>query len=50
MFNGIMVIPNLIAIFVLLKESRAILSDYEGQIADGERLHYDYSFERKVTN
>ena len=47
MFNGIMVIPNIIAIFVLFKESKKILYDYEGQIAKGERLHYDYSFENK---
>jgi len=47
MFNGIMVIPNIIAIFVLFKESKKILCDYEGQISKGERLHYDYSFENK---
>lgn len=50
MFNGIMVIPNLIAIFMLFKESKTILSDYEDQVARGEKLHYDYSFEKKATN
>jgi alanine or glycine:cation symporter, AGCS family len=47
MFNGFMVIPNLIGIFVLFKESKSILSDYEKQIASGQKLHYDYSFENK---
>lgn len=46
MFNGFMVIPNLIAIFLLLKESKAILVDYDSQIASGEKLHYDYKFEK----
>lgn len=50
MFNGIMVIPNLIAIFMLFKESKTILSDYESQVARGEKLHYDYRFENKATN
>lgn len=47
MFNGIMVIPNLIAILLLFKESKAILKDYDNQMARGEKLHYDYSFEKK---
>jgi len=50
MFNGFMVIPNLIGIFVLFKESKSILRDYESQIDSEEKLHYHYSFERKSTN
>ena len=45
MFNGIMVIPNLIALFLLFKESRNLLIDYDNQLARGERLHYNYEFE-----
>lgn len=45
MFNGIMVIPNLIAIFFLFKESKSILSDYDTQLKNGEKLHYKYPFQ-----
>jgi AGCS family alanine or glycine:cation symporter len=45
MFNGIMVIPNLIAIFVLFKESKGMLEDYDEQNRKGERLHYDYKYQ-----
>lgn len=48
MFNGIMVIPNLIAIFLLFKESKAILKDYDNQMNSGEKLHYNYEFQRKL--
>jgi alanine or glycine:cation symporter, AGCS family len=48
MFNGIMVIPNLIGIFLLLKESKAILQDYDNQTRSGERLHYNYEFQNKL--
>lgn len=47
MFNGIMVIPNLIGIFVLFKESKKILEDYDNQISKGQKLHYNYEFENK---
>lgn len=46
MFNGIMVIPNLIALFFLFKESKKILVDYDNQLSKGETLHYEYGFER----
>ncbi|WFA09091.1 sodium:alanine symporter family protein [Tissierella sp. Yu-01] len=46
MFNGIMVIPNLIALFFLFKESKAILYDYDKQIGKGEKLYYEYEFEK----
>jgi AGCS family alanine or glycine:cation symporter len=46
MFNGIMVIPNLIALFFLFKESKKILNDYDNMLLKGERLHYEYEFEK----
>lgn len=49
MFNGIMVIPNLIGIFLLFKHSKAILEDYDSQVAKGEKLHFDYTFEKAST-
>lgn len=49
MFNGIMVIPNLIGIFLLFKHSKDILQDYDSQVAKGEKLHYDYEFEKVST-
>ncbi|WP_420537011.1 alanine/glycine:cation symporter family protein [Garciella nitratireducens] len=45
MFNGIMVIPNLIGVLFLFKESKAILKDYDSQILRGEKLHYKYEYE-----
>ncbi|HLR21005.1 MAG TPA: alanine/glycine:cation symporter family protein, partial [Tissierellaceae bacterium] len=45
MFNGIMAIPNVIALFFLAKYSKEMLNDYDRQIASGEPLHYDYEFE-----
>jgi len=45
MFNGIMVIPNLIALFLLYKESSKMLKDYDSQIARGGKLYYNYEFE-----
>lgn len=45
MFNGIMVIPNLIAIFVLFKESKSMLKDYDDQNEKGVRLKYQYEFQ-----
>lgn len=45
MFNGIMVIPNLIALLVLFKESKEILLDYDNQLSKGEKLHYKYEYE-----
>jgi lysine decarboxylase len=40
-----MVVPNLIAIFVLFKESKGMLEDYDEQNQKGERLHYDYKYQ-----
>ena len=41
MFNGIMVIPNLIALILLHKEIKAVLRDYDEKRQDGLPL-YDY--------
>ncbi|MCD0217966.1 alanine:cation symporter family protein, partial [Enterobacter hormaechei subsp. steigerwaltii] len=42
MFNGFMVIPNLIALFLLRKEIRAIYDDYLAQKKAGRDLSYPY--------
>lgn len=46
MFNGIMVLPNIIAIFFLLKHSKSLLEDYDKQLERGEALHYEYQYEK----
>ncbi|MDW5300587.1 MAG: sodium:alanine symporter family protein [Sedimentibacter sp.] len=45
MFNGFMVIPNLIAIFILFKDSKEILQDYDEQLKIGEKLNYKYPYQ-----
>ena len=44
MFNGFMVIPNLIALFLLRKEIRAVYDDYLAQKKAGDALSYHYEF------
>ena len=44
MFNGFMVVPNLIALFVLRKEIRGIYEDYLTQKKSGGELSYRYEF------
>ena len=44
MFNGFMVIPNLIALFLLRKEIRAVYDDYLAQKKAGKYLSYQYEF------
>ena len=44
MFNGFMVIPNLIALFMLRKEIRAVYTDYLAQKKAGAGLSYQYEF------
>ena len=44
MFNGFMVIPNLIALFLLRKEIRAVYDDYLAQKKVGGALSYHYEF------
>lgn len=46
MFNGIMVIPNLIAIFCLFKESKSMLKDYDEQNQKGVKLNYHYVYQK----
>ena len=41
MFNGIMVLPNLIALIIMHKEVKGILRDYDKKRQDGIPL-YDY--------
>lgn len=48
MFNGIMVLPNIIGIFFLLKYSKEILRDYDTQLASGKQLSYVYEYEKKA--
>ncbi len=48
MFNGIMVLPNILGLFILCKHSKNILKDYDRQVAGGEKLHYHYEFEKNV--
>ena len=40
MFNGFMVLPNLIALFLLRKEIRAVYDDYLAQTKAGKELTY----------
>ena len=44
MFNGFMVIPNLIALFLLRKEIRAVYDDYLAKKKAGGALSYHYEF------
>ena len=44
MFIGFMVIPNLIALFLLRKEIRAVYTDYLAQKKAGAGLSYQYEF------
>lgn len=45
MFNGIMVIPNLIGLFFLHNEAIKLSRDYEHQVKTGEKLHYNYKYQ-----
>ncbi len=44
MFMGIMAIPNIIALFLLSKEVRAILDDYDSCVLKGN-IHWNYEYE-----
>lgn len=50
LFNGIMVIPNLIALFALFKYSKEILEDYDKQLVRGERLRFNYEHQQSASN
>ena len=45
MFNGLMVIPNLLGLFFLLREAKTISEDFREQINKGQELYYDYKEE-----
>lgn len=45
MFNAIMVIPNVIGLFILLKEAKVLFQDYDSQVKSGKALHYDYKYQ-----
>lgn len=45
MFMGLMALPNIIALFLLTKDTVGILDDYDKQVAKGEGLHWEYDFE-----
>ena len=44
LFNGLMVIPNIIGILFLIKEVKELENDYTNQLETGERLKYDYKY------
>lgn len=44
LFNGFMVIPNLIALFLLRKEIKAVYADYLMQVKTGQAISYQYEY------
>lgn len=46
MFNGIMVLPNIIALVLLMKHTKNLVNDYDQQLASGKELSYTYEFEK----
>lgn len=45
MFNGLMVIPNVIGLFILLSEVKELYNDFDGQRKRGEKLSYHYKYQ-----
>lgn len=45
LFNGLMVIPNIIGLFLLLSEAKKIFDDYDDQVRSGKALHFDYKYQ-----
>ncbi|MDO5027856.1 MAG: sodium:alanine symporter family protein [Bacillota bacterium] len=45
MFNGLMVIPNVIGLFILLSEAKELFDDFDSQRKRGERLTYHYKYQ-----
>lgn len=43
MFNGLMVIPNLIALFILVKETKILSKDFNAQLKGEGELSYEYN-------
>lgn len=48
MMNGLMVIPNVIGLFILIRQAKNILVDYDNQIKSGQELHYEYPYENTL--
>lgn len=44
MMNGLMVIPNVIGLFFLIREVKELENDYSNQLLDRETLEYDYKY------
>ncbi|WP_428842301.1 alanine/glycine:cation symporter family protein [Peptoniphilus catoniae] len=42
LFNGLMVIPNIIGLFILLNEAKDMYRDFDLQVRSGEKLSYKY--------
>lgn len=45
MFNGIMVIPNLIGLFFLFTEAKKLEHDYDADMRSGKPLSYQYKYQ-----
>jgi AGCS family alanine or glycine:cation symporter len=46
LFNGLMVIPNIIGLFILLKEAKIVYDDFDRQVKNGEKLSYNYDYRK----
>lgn len=44
-FNGLMIIPNIIGLFILLKEAKVMYNDYDMKVRRGEPIDYNYKYE-----
>lgn len=44
LFMGLMAIPNIITVFMLSKEARAILDDYDKCVSEGN-IHWEYEYQ-----
>lgn len=45
MFMGLMALPNIIALFLLTKDTVGMLSDYDRQLAEDNGLSWEYDYE-----
>lgn len=43
-FNGMMIIPNIIGLFILLNEAKRMYNDYDMKVKRGEPIDYDYKY------
>lgn len=43
--NALMVIPNILGLSIMLSEAKGIYKDYEGQMASGKPLSFNYEYE-----